>query len=49
MAPLEMNAGTYWGKNTIDPSDRGIEKPRKTTLTFNLKHTQTAEQNDQQK
>jgi hypothetical protein len=30
-----MNAGTCWGKNTIDPSGRGIEKPRKATLTFN--------------
>jgi hypothetical protein len=28
------NAGTCWGKNTIDPSGRGIEKPRKATLTF---------------
>jgi hypothetical protein len=31
-----MNAGTCWGENTIDPSGRGIEKPRKATLTFNL-------------
>jgi hypothetical protein len=29
-----MNAGTCWGKNTIDPSGRGIEKPRTATLTF---------------
>jgi hypothetical protein len=29
-----MNAGTCWGKNTKDPSSRGIEKPRKATLTF---------------
>jgi hypothetical protein len=29
-----MNAGTCWGKNTIDPSGRGIEKPRKATLTL---------------
>jgi hypothetical protein len=36
VAPLEMNVGTYWGKNTIDPSGRGIEMPRKVTLTFNL-------------
>jgi hypothetical protein len=36
VAPLEMNAGTCWGKNTIDPSGRGIEKPRKVTLTFTL-------------
>jgi hypothetical protein len=34
MAPLEMNAGTCWGKNTIDPSGGGIEKPRKASLTF---------------
>jgi hypothetical protein len=31
-----MNAGTFWGKNTIDPSGRCIEKPCKATLTFNL-------------
>jgi hypothetical protein len=31
-----MNAGTCWGKNKIDPSGRGIEKPRKATLTFNF-------------
>jgi hypothetical protein len=31
-----MNAGTCWGKNTIDPSGRGIEKPGKATLTFNF-------------
>jgi hypothetical protein len=30
-----MNAGT-WGKNTIAPRGRGIEKPREVTLTFNL-------------
>jgi hypothetical protein len=29
-----MNAATCWGKNTIDPSGRDIEKPRKATLTF---------------
>jgi hypothetical protein len=34
MAPLEMNAGTSWGKNTIGPSDRGVEKPHEVTLTF---------------
>jgi hypothetical protein len=34
VAPLETNAGTCWGKNTIDPSGRGIEKPRKATLTL---------------
>jgi hypothetical protein len=34
VAPLEMNAGTCWGKNTIDPSGRGIEKPRKASLTL---------------
>jgi hypothetical protein len=28
-----MNAETCWGKNTIDPSGRGIEKPRTATLT----------------
>jgi hypothetical protein len=36
MAPLGMNEGTCWGKNTIDPSGRGIEKTRKATLTFFL-------------
>jgi hypothetical protein len=36
VAPLEMNAGTCWGKNTIDSSGRGIEKTRKATLTFNF-------------
>jgi phosphorylcholine metabolism protein LicD len=30
-----MNAGTCWAKNTIGPSGRGVEKPRKATLTFN--------------
>jgi hypothetical protein len=34
MAPLEMNAETCWGKNTIEPRGRGIEKPREVTLTF---------------
>jgi hypothetical protein len=29
-----MYAGTCWDKNTIDPSDRGVEKPRKATLTL---------------
>jgi hypothetical protein len=29
-----MNAGTCWGKNTIDPSGQRVEKPRKATLTF---------------
>jgi hypothetical protein len=29
-----MNAGTCWGKNTIDPRGRGVEKPREATLTF---------------
>jgi hypothetical protein len=32
-----MNAGTCWGKNTIDPSGQGIEKPRKATLTLKKK------------
>jgi hypothetical protein len=31
-----MNAGTCWGKNTIDPRGRGVEKPHEATLTFNL-------------
>jgi hypothetical protein len=31
-----MTAGNCWGKNTIDPSGRGIKKPRKATLTFFL-------------
>jgi hypothetical protein len=34
VAPVEMNAGICWGKNTIDPSGRGIEKHHKATLTF---------------
>jgi hypothetical protein len=29
-----MNAGTCWGKNTIDLRGRGVEKPRKATLTL---------------
>jgi hypothetical protein len=29
-----MNVGICWDKNTIDPSGRDIEKPRKATLTF---------------
>jgi hypothetical protein len=29
-----MNAGTCWGKNTIDPRGRGVERPRKATLPF---------------
>jgi hypothetical protein len=29
-----MNAGTCWGKNTIGPSGRGVEKPREVTLTL---------------
>jgi hypothetical protein len=36
VAPLETNAGTCWGKNTIGPSGRGVERPREATLTFNL-------------
>jgi hypothetical protein len=31
-----MNAGTCWGKNTIDPRDRGVERPRKATLPLPL-------------
>jgi hypothetical protein len=34
VAPLEMNEGTCWGKNTIDPRGRGVERPRKATLTL---------------
>jgi hypothetical protein len=34
VAPLEMNVGTCWGKNTIDPSGRRVEKSHKATLTF---------------
>jgi hypothetical protein len=26
VAPLEMNAGTCWGKNTIGPRGRSVEK-----------------------
>jgi hypothetical protein len=29
-----MNAGTCWGKNTIDPRGRSVEKPREVPLTF---------------
>jgi hypothetical protein len=29
-----MNAGTCWGKNTIDPRGRGVERPRNATLTL---------------
>jgi hypothetical protein len=29
-----MNAGSCWGKNTIDQRGHGVEKPRKATLTF---------------
>jgi hypothetical protein len=36
VAPLEMNAGTCWGKNTIGPRGRGVERPRKATLPFTL-------------
>jgi hypothetical protein len=29
-----MNAGTCWGKNTIGPSVRSVERPRDVTLPF---------------
>jgi hypothetical protein len=32
-----MNAGTCWGKNTIDLRGRGVEKPREATLTLFFK------------
>jgi hypothetical protein len=32
-----MNAGTCWGKNSIDPRGRSVEKPREATLTFKKK------------
>jgi hypothetical protein len=31
-----MNAGTCWGKNTIDPRGRGVERPRKSDFTLQL-------------
>jgi hypothetical protein len=31
-----MNAGTCWGKNTIDPRGRSVEKPRKSDFQFFL-------------
>ena len=32
-----MNAGTCWGKNTIDRTDAVLKKPHKTTFTFFLR------------
>jgi hypothetical protein len=36
MAPLEMNAGTCWGKNTIGPRGRSVEKAPGSDFNFNL-------------
>jgi hypothetical protein len=36
VAPLEMNAGACWGKNTIALRGRGVERPRKVTLPLPL-------------
>jgi hypothetical protein len=38
-----MNAGTCWGKNTIDPRGRDVERPSKATLTLTY---QDATQNE---
>jgi hypothetical protein len=34
VAPLEMNAGTCWGKNTIDPGGRSVEKAPGSDFNF---------------
>jgi hypothetical protein len=36
VAPLEMNAGTCWGKNTIGPRGRSVEKAPGSDFTFTL-------------
>jgi hypothetical protein len=36
VAPLEMNAGTCWGKNTIDPGGRSVEKAPGSNFNFNF-------------
>jgi hypothetical protein len=33
-----MNAGTCWGKDTIGPSGRSVERPRDVTLPFTFSH-----------
>jgi hypothetical protein len=37
MVPLEMNAGTCWGKNTIGPRGRSVEKALGSDFTFKKK------------
>jgi hypothetical protein len=39
MAPLEMNAGTCWGKNTIGPRGRSVEKALGSDFNFFLSAT----------
>jgi hypothetical protein len=34
VAPLEMNAGTCWGKNKIGPRGRSVEKAPGSDFTF---------------
>jgi hypothetical protein len=34
VAPLEMNAGTCWGKNTIGPRGRSVEKAPGSDFAF---------------
>jgi hypothetical protein len=34
VAPLAMNAGTCWGKNTIGPRGRSVEKAPGNDFTF---------------
>jgi hypothetical protein len=46
VAPLEMNAGTCWGKNTIDPGGRSVEKAPGSDFNFS---TNTQKQNTKQK
>jgi hypothetical protein len=36
LAPLEMNAGTCWGKNTIGPRGRSVEKAPGSDFNFNF-------------
>jgi hypothetical protein len=37
VAPLEMNAGTFWGKNTIGLRGRSVEKALGSDFTFYIK------------
>jgi hypothetical protein len=34
VAPLEMNAGTCWGKNKIGPRGRSVEKAPGSDFTY---------------